>query len=120
MVELVRQLGFVLLGGLFVWAGGLHLITFKDVTAIIAARGFPAPAFLLAAGSIVELVCGLALILDIGRPYAAAALIIITMAASVMMLDFWRYSGAERIGLRSAFATNIAVIGGLMISATAG
>jgi hypothetical protein len=36
-----------------------------------------------------------------------------------MLLDFWRYSGGERIAIRSAFATNIAIIGGLLLSATA-
>ena len=64
---------------------------------MMAARGFPAPAFLLAAGSVVELVGGLCLILGVGRPYAAAALIAFTIAASLMMLDFWRYSGVERL-----------------------
>jgi putative oxidoreductase len=120
MIDLVRSLGFLLLGGLFVWAAALHFATFKDVAAMIAARGFPAPAFLLAAGSIVELVGGLSLILGVGRPYAAAALIAFTIAASVMMLDFWRYSGVERLTLRSAFVANIAIIGGLLLAATDG
>jgi putative oxidoreductase len=119
MIELVRQLGFLLLGGLFVWGGAMHFATFKDVAAMIAERGFPAPAFLLTAGSIVEIVGGLCLILGIGRPYAAAALIVFTIAASLMMLDFWRYSGVERQSLRSGFMTNIAIIGGLLLAATA-
>ena len=119
MLELVHQLGFVLLGALFVWAGSIHFATFKDVVAMIAARGFPAPAFLLAAGSLVEIVGGICLILGIGRPYAAAALVAFTTAASAMMLDFWRYSGAERLTLRSAFVANLAIIGGLLLAATA-
>jgi putative oxidoreductase len=36
------------------------------------------------------------------------------------LLDFWRYSGLERRGLRSAFITNIAIVGGLLLVATAG
>ena len=35
-----------------------------------------------------------------------------------MMLDFWRYSGVERLTLRSAFTANIAIIGGLLLAAT--
>jgi putative oxidoreductase len=120
MIELIRHLGFLLLGGLFVWGGAVHFATFRDVAAMIAARGFPAPAFLLASGSVVEFVGGFALILGIGRSYAATALIAFTVAASVMMLDFWRYSGAERLGLRSAFAANIAIVGGLLLATTAG
>lgn len=119
MIELVRQLGFLLLGGVFVWAAAVHFATFKDVAAMIAERGFPAPASLLTAGSLTELVGGLCLILGIGRPYASAALIAFTIAASLMMLDFWRYSGVERQSLRSAFVANIAIIGGLLLAATA-
>jgi putative oxidoreductase len=37
-----------------------------------------------------------------------------------MMLDFWRYSGVEQQGLRSAFITNIAIIGGLLLAGTTG
>jgi len=96
----------------------MHFVTFKDVAAMIAERGFPAPAFLLTAGSIVELVGGLCLILGIGRPYASAALIAFTIAASLMMLDFWRYSGVERQSLLSGFVTNVAIIGGLLLAGT--
>ncbi len=120
MIELVRHLGLLLLGGLFVWAGAMHFATFRGVAAMIGERGFPAPAFLLTAGSIVELVGGLSLILGVGGPYAAAALIAFTIAASLMMLDFWRYSGVERQDLRSAFITNTAIVGGLLLAATAG
>jgi putative oxidoreductase len=119
MIELARHLGFLLLGGLFVWAAGVHFLTFKDVSSMMAGRGFPAPALLLAAGSVVELVGGLCLILGFGRPYAAAALAVFTIAASAMLLDFWRYSGIERLNLRSAFTANLAIIGGLLLAATA-
>ena len=46
------------------------------------------------------------------------SLIAFTIAASLMMLDFWRYSGVERLTLRSAFIANIAIIGGLLLAAT--
>lgn len=66
-----------------------------------------------------ELVAGLCLATGIGRPCAALALIAFTIAASVLALDFWRYCGPERQGLRSAFTINIAVLGGLILAATA-
>jgi putative oxidoreductase len=119
VIGLVHQLGFLLLGGLFVWAAGVHFLTFRDISSMMAGRGFPASGLLLAAGSVVELVGGLCLILGFGRPYAAAALAVFTIAASVMLLDFWRYSGIERLNLHSAFTANIAIIGGLLLSATA-
>ena len=55
-VDLFRQFGFLLLGGLFVWAGILHFLTFKDVVAQMHEKGIAAAAPLLAVGSVVELV----------------------------------------------------------------
>ncbi|WP_246675456.1 DoxX family protein [Mesorhizobium sp. B2-3-4] len=111
------MLGFVLLGGVFVWAGAGHFLKFRTIAAQLAERHFPFPAVLLAAGSSVEIIAGLCLATGMGRPYASLALVVFTIAASVMMLDFWRYSGPERQGLRSAFTINIAVIGGLLLAA---
>ncbi|UDL88879.1 DoxX family protein [Mesorhizobium sp. PAMC28654] len=119
MVALVHTLGFVLLGGVFVWAGAEHFLKFTTIVAQLAERQFPAPSLLLAAGSTVETVAGLCLATGVARPYAAPALIAFTVAASLMALNFWRYSGPERQGLRSAFTINIAVLGGLILAATA-
>lgn len=119
MIALIHDLGFILLGGVFVWAGAEHFLKFKTIAAQLGERQFPAPSLLLAAGSIVELVAGLCLATGVARPYAALALIVFTIAASVLALDFWRYCGPERQGLRSAFTINIAVLGGLILAATA-
>lgn len=118
MPALVQSLGFLLLGGVFVWAGADHFLRFREVVAQLATRGFPAPVPLLAAGSTVEIVAGACLGAGIARPWAATALGAFTVAASMMALDFWRHGGAERQGMRSAFTINIAVLGGLILAAT--
>ena len=120
MIPLMHEVGMALLGGVFVWAGVEHFLKFPTVVAQLTERQFPAPRFLLAAGSIVEIVAGLGLATGVARPYAAVTLIAFTIAASVMALNFWRYSGPERQGLRSAFTINIAVVGGLIVAATSG
>ncbi|MET2830817.1 DoxX family protein [Mesorhizobium shangrilense] len=119
MIALVHTLGFVLLGGVFVWAGTEHFLKFRTIAAQLAERRFPAPSLLLAAGSIVEIVAGFCMATGIVRPYAALALIAFTVATCLTVLNFWRYSGPERQGLRSAFTINIAVVGGLILAATA-
>jgi putative oxidoreductase len=118
MITLIHNLGFVLLGGVFVWAGVEHFLKFKTIAAQLAERHFPMPAPLLAAGSMVEIVAGLCLATGVARAYAALALAAFTIVASVLALDFWRYCGPERQGLRSAFIINIAVVGGLILAAT--
>lgn len=116
---MAESLGFILLGGVFVWAGVEHFWNFRTVTGYLTDKGFPAAALLLALGSIVEIVAGLCLAIGVMRPYAAVALILFTIAASLMALNFWRYTGAERQGLRSSFIINFAVVGGLILAATA-
>lgn len=116
---MAESLGFILLGGVFVWAGAEHFWNFREVTGYLSEKGFPAAAILLGIGSIVEIIAGLCLAIGVMRPYAAIALILFTIAATLMALNFWRYSGAERQGLRSAFIINFAVVGGLILVATA-
>lgn len=118
MIALIHNLGLVLLGGVFVWAGAEHFLKFKTIAAQLAERHFPMPTPLLAAGSVVEIVAGLCLATGVARACAALALIVFTIAASVLALDFWRYCDPERQGLRSAFIINIAVVGGLIVAAT--
>lgn len=119
MLVMIQSAGMVLLGGVFVWAGIEHFLKFNEFVTQLAARKFPAPALLLAAGSAVEIVAGLCLATGFARPYAALVLVLFTIAASVLVLNFWRYAGHERQALRSAFTINVAVVGGLLISATA-
>jgi len=116
---MVASLGFILLGGVFVWAGTEHFWNFRTVTGMLADKGLPAAKVLLALGSVVKIVAGLCLAIGVMRSYAAVALILFTIAASLMALNFWRYAGAERQGLRSAFVINVAVIGGLLLATTA-
>lgn len=118
MAVYVHQLGLVLLGGVFVWAGADHFLRFGEVSGMLRERGFVAPRLMLASGSVLEIVAGLCLVVGIYRPYAAVALIVFTLAASLMMLNFWRFDGVERQGVLSAFIINIAVIGGLILAAT--
>ncbi|WP_119271122.1 DoxX family protein [Taklimakanibacter deserti] len=119
-MDTAARVGFLLMGGMFAYEGLAHLLDLKALTAFLAERDFPAPRLLVPVGSAVQITAGLALAFGIARPYAAWALIIFTIVASLMLLNFWRYSGPERNSLRSGFIVNIAVIGGLLTAAGAG
>jgi putative oxidoreductase len=118
MLEVLRNLGVVLLGGVFVWAGAEHFLKFGETSDRLKQRRFPYPVPLLAAGSVLELVAGICLIVGFARFYAALALAAFTIAATVMLLDFWKFDDPERQAMRTAFLINIAVLGGLLIAAT--
>jgi putative oxidoreductase len=120
MIALLHRVGLVLLGGVFLWAGADHFLRFPAIAASLAEQGFPRPRLLLAAGSVLEIGAGLCLALGIGVPYAAAALAVFTIAATLMLLDFWHHSGEAREALRNGFDINIAVLGGLMVAAATG
>lgn len=116
--ETLWIVGRLLLGGLFVAGGVRHFFIMPDLIDMIKARGLPVPKFVLIAGSVFQIVCGLLFVLGLWVPLAAAGLILFTVTASLMLLNFWSLEqGPEREGLMNAFMTNIALIGGLLIAA---
>ncbi len=116
MNDIASGLGFLLLGGVFVAAGIDHALRFGAVKAMLADKGWPAPGAVLVAASVFEAVCGLGLVLGILRPWAALGFAGFTIAATLLVLDFWRFEGPPRDGLRSAFMINFAVLGGLLLA----
>lgn len=116
--EILWIMGRLLLGGLYVAGGIRHFFIMPDLTEMIRARGVPFPKFVLIAGSVFQFVCGLQFMLGISVPFAAGGLIIFTVVASIMLLNFWSMEpGPEREGAMNAFLCNIALIGGLLIAA---
>lgn len=112
----VAWLGYMLMGGLFVFGGIDHFRRFAGVRAMLTGRGWPFAGAFLAAASVVEIVAGLGLIVGIARPWAALALAAFTVAASLLLLDFWRSAGPEREGKRSGFVVNVGLVGGLLLA----
>jgi len=115
-VQTVQALGALLIGGVFVFAGIEHFLKFGAMRDYLAARKFPAPAFMLAAGSAVQIVAGFLLAVGIAWSVAAGALIVFTLATNLILLRFWASVEPERQVLRNAFLINIAVIGGLLLA----
>ena len=109
-------LGYLLLGGVFVWGGLDHFLRFGIVSAMLAGRNWPAPGPLLAIASAFEITAGLGLALGILRPLAALGLAAFTLVATLLLLDFWRFEGPEREGMRSGLTINVAVLGGLLLA----
>src|SRR5688572_8426029 len=82
-------LGQLLLGSLFVYGGINHFFIAPKIVPAIAARGVPFPHLTLYAGSIFQTVCGACLMLGIAIAPAALGLVVFTIAASVMLVNFW-------------------------------
>ena len=115
--ELLLVIGRVLLGGIFVVAGLRHLFKVGGVSQGLSQRGVPAPRLVLLPGTAFQIAAGLLLTFGILVPIAALGLVIFTIVASVMLLNFWSVEGMAREGALNGWLSNLGVIGGLLIVA---
>jgi putative oxidoreductase len=107
----------VLLGGLFCVAGIRHFYILPAVSGALQARGVPFPKLTLIAGSLFELIAGGLLMLGLFVTPAALGLVLFTLGASVMLLNFWDMQGEARGAAVNGWQMNLAVMGGLLIAA---
>ncbi|OWV81549.1 quinol oxidase [Rhizobium sp. R634] len=110
-------LGRLLLGGLFVAGGIHHFFVIVPISDAIEARGVPFAKWVLISASLFQIAAGLLLMLGLYVAPAAFGLIIFTLAASVMLLNFWDMQETARDGAINSWKSNMAIIGGLLIAA---
>lgn len=110
-------LGRLLLGGLYVAGGIHHFFVIVPLTDAIEARGIPFAKWVLLSGSMFQILAGTLLILGLFVTAAAFGLILFTLAATVMLLNFWDMQGTARESAINTWKTNMAIIGGLLIAA---
>lgn len=108
--------GRLLLGGLFVVGGIHHFFTLPGITQALAARGVPAAKLVLLSGSVFQILAGLALILGFYPAWAALGLVVFTVAASVLLVNFWDMEGPARASAINTWQSNLAIIGGLLVA----
>lgn len=110
-------LGRLLLGGLYVAGGIHHFFVIVPLTDAIEARGVPFAKWVLLSASVFQIVAGSLLLLGLFVMPAAFGLIVFTLAASVMLLNFWDMQETARDSAINSWKTNMAIIGGLLIAA---
>jgi putative oxidoreductase len=109
--------GRVLVGGVFAIGGIHHFFILQPLTSALAARGVPFARLALIVGSVFQLVAGLLMMLGLYVAPAALGLVLFTIVASILMLNFWDLEGPARDGARNGFQANVAIIGGLLVTA---
>jgi putative oxidoreductase len=115
--QILLIVGRAFLGGLFVVGGAHHFLTLPELTSAMTARGVPAARLFLIAGSVFQIIAGLLLMFGVYAGWAALGLVLFTVVASIMFLNFWDAEGPAREAARIGFQTNVGIIGGLLIAA---
>lgn len=109
--------GRILLGGLFVFGGIKHFFIVPILTEVMAKRGVPFAKLVLIAGSSFQTIVGALLMAGLFVVPAAFGLIVFTIVASIMLLNFWDMQGEAREAAKNNWAVNVGVIGGLLLAA---
>jgi putative oxidoreductase len=107
-------IGRVLLALMFVLAGIGKLSGLEGTAGYIASKGLPMPMVLAVAVGVLELVAGVLLIVGWQARWAALALAVFTVVASVIFHNYWAMPAEQQMMQQLMFMKNLAVTGGLL------
>jgi putative oxidoreductase len=106
--------GRILLAIVFIPAGFSKIGGFAGTAGYIASKGLPLPEVGAAIAIAVEIVAGVALLLGWKARWAALALAVFTLVASVFFHAFWSVPPEQHMTQYLMFVKNIGIVGGLL------
>lgn len=112
--------GRILLALMFVLSGFGKLTNLEGTAAYIASGGLPAASVLAVGVGLLELFGGLALMIGFKARWAALALGVFTLFASVLFHRYWSMPAEQQMVQQLLFMKNVAVAGGMFIVAALG
>lgn len=112
--------GRVLLALMFIYAGFGKLTNLEGTAGYIASGGLPMASVLAVVVGLLELLGGLAIAVGFQARWAALALGLFTLAASVLFHKFWAVAADQAFVQQLMFMKNLSVAGGLFIVAALG
>lgn len=113
--DVAALVGRVLLALMFVLAGYGKIGGFEGVASAIASKGLPLPPVAVGIALIVELVGGLMLAIGWKARWAALAIAVFTLFASILFHDFWNMADQAATTNQLMFLKNVGVIGGMLM-----
>ena len=106
--------GRVLIAAIFVLSGFSKITGFDGTVGYIASKGLPLPQLGALAAIVVELGGGLLVIAGWKTRWAAAAMLVFTLAAAVLFHNFWAAAPDAAQNQMIHFMKNISMAGGLL------
>jgi putative oxidoreductase len=109
-------IGRLALAWYFLHAAVSYAGNWDATVSLMALKHIPAPPALLALALIVMFLGGISLVLGYHARYGAILLFGFTIAATLLMHDFWTIlKAADQEADYEAFAANVAIAGGLLV-----
>jgi putative oxidoreductase len=105
----------LLLALMFILAGLSKFGGLEGTAGYIASKGLPMPQLLAFATAALEVVGGLALAIGFHARWAALALALFTLLASLLFHNFWAMAEAQAGMQQLMFMKNLAIAGGLLL-----
>ena len=112
--------GRLLLALLFLPAGLMKIGGFAGTVGYIGSVGLPLPTLGAILAIVVEVGGGLALLAGFGTRFAAVALAVFTLVATVIFHSYWAVPAEQAMMQQLMFFKNVAVVGGLLVLAAHG
>lgn len=112
--------GRVLLALMFIMAGFSKLGNISGTAGYIASGGLPIASVLAVVVGLLELLGGIAIAIGFQARWAALALGLFTLAASLLFHKFWAVAPDQAYVQQLMFMKNLSVAGGLFIVAALG
>jgi putative oxidoreductase len=113
--DVAALLGRMLLALIFVVSGFGKIADFAGTAGYIASKGLPLPEVGVVLAIVVELGGGLMLVFGWKARWAALALAVFTIFASIFFHNFWTMTGEEVLTNQIMFFKNLAMIGGMLM-----
>ena len=107
--------GRILLAVPFVVSGYGKIGAFAATAAVMAGKGLPLADVLLALAIVIELGGGLALVIGWMTRWAALAIIVFTVVATLVFHNFWAVPADQALMQQISFMKNLSIIGGLLL-----
>lgn len=108
-------LGRVLLAAIFLQSGYDKLTNFDRTVKLMASKDIPVPEILLLPSIVILLAGGVLLLVGWKARWAALALILFMIPATLYFHSFWTYPEAQFVNQFHHFFKNLAIIGALFM-----
>jgi len=114
-IPLAALAGRILLSAIFIIAGISKFADWQGTAQYMGAHHVPLVPLALPIAALIELCCGLSLLLGLGSRWMALALFLFLTPVTLMFHNFWAYAGIEQQHQLQNFFKNLAIMGGLAL-----